>query len=145
MICIEELVLEDHILRKIDAAIDFTHIYELVGNMYCPNNGRPNIDPVVLFKMILIQHLFGIPSLRKTEAVFVNGTYIKENANTKKVIKKAVPKAAKIYEEQLMEEINEERKKNGKKSFDDSKPSDEKEIMESTNDLLHFSDVFRNF
>ncbi|MDE6520748.1 MAG: hypothetical protein K2K91_09905 [Ruminococcus sp.] len=29
-ICIEELVPQDHILRKIDAAIDFTHIYDLV-------------------------------------------------------------------------------------------------------------------
>lgn len=26
MICIEELVPKEHILRKIDAAIDFTHI-----------------------------------------------------------------------------------------------------------------------
>ena len=66
MICIEELVPEDHILRKIDRVIDFTHIYDLVGDLYCADNGRPSIDPVVLFKMILIQHLFGIPSLRKT-------------------------------------------------------------------------------
>ena len=33
MICIEELVPEDHLLRKIEAAIDFTHIYELVGDL----------------------------------------------------------------------------------------------------------------
>ena len=31
------------------------------------------------------------------EAVFVDGTHIKANANIKKVVKKAVPKAAKIY------------------------------------------------
>lgn len=66
MVCIEEMVSKDHILRKIDSAIDFTHIYELVGGMYCKNNRRPSIDPVVIFKMVLIQHLFGIPSLRKT-------------------------------------------------------------------------------
>ena len=54
MICIEELVPEDHILRKIDKAIDFTHIYDLVGDLYCPDNGRASIDPVVLFKMILV-------------------------------------------------------------------------------------------
>lgn len=148
MICIEELVPKEHILRKIDAAIDFTHIYELVGELYCPDNGRPSIDPVVMFKMVLIQHLFGITSLRKTaeevrmnvgyrwflgyllneqtphfstlshnfrnrytpeiveniffwildeinnagylspEAVFVDGTHIKANANTKKVVKR---------------------------------------------------------
>ena len=27
MVCIEEMVPKDHILRKIDSAIDFTHIY----------------------------------------------------------------------------------------------------------------------
>ena len=42
------------------------------------------------------------------EAVFVDGTHIKANANMKKAVKKAVPKAAKVYEKQLMEEINEE-------------------------------------
>ena len=33
---------------------------------YCHDNGRPGTDPVVLIKMVLIQHLFGIPSLRQT-------------------------------------------------------------------------------
>ena len=77
MICIEELVPSDHILRKIDAAIDFTHIYDLVGDLYCPDNGRPSIDPVVLFKMVLIQHLFGIPSLRKTAECYSHTMMLK--------------------------------------------------------------------
>ena len=29
-------------------------------------NVRPGTDPVVLIKMVLLQHLFGIPSLRQT-------------------------------------------------------------------------------
>ena len=65
-VSIEELVPEDHLLRKIDAAVDFNKIYEFVEDLYCPDNGRPSIDPVVLFKMTLIQNLFGIPSLRRT-------------------------------------------------------------------------------
>ena len=32
MVCIEEMVPKDLILRKIDSAIDFTHIYYLVGD-----------------------------------------------------------------------------------------------------------------
>lgn len=194
MICLEDMVAKDHILRKIDEAIDFTHIYDIVKEKYCPDNGRPSIDPVVLFKIVLIQHLFGIPSLRKTaeeikvniayrwflgyllneqtphfstisynfkhrytpevveeifywilseinsagylspEAVFIDGTHIKANANTKKAVKKAVPTAAKRYEEELMKEINEEREENGKKPFDGPKPPQEKEIKESTTD-----------
>ena len=53
-------------LRKIDAAVNFARIYELVEDFYCEDNGRPSCDPVVLFKLVLIQHLFGIRSLRQT-------------------------------------------------------------------------------
>lgn len=66
MLCTDMLVPVDHLLRKIDGAVDFTHIYDLVANLYCEDNGRPSIDPVVLFKMVLIQHLYGIRSLRQT-------------------------------------------------------------------------------
>jgi transposase len=60
------LVPKEHLLRKIDAAVDFTHIYDLVENLYCEDNGRSSCDPVVLFKLEMIQHLFGIRSLRQT-------------------------------------------------------------------------------
>ena len=36
------------------------------GVIHCHDNGRPGTDPVVLIKMVLIQHLYGIPSLRQT-------------------------------------------------------------------------------
>ena len=66
MLCVDMLVPKDHLLRKIDAAVDFTHVYDLVEDLYCEDNGRPSCDPVVLFKLVLIQHLFGIRSLRQT-------------------------------------------------------------------------------
>ena len=53
-VSIETLMPKDHILRKIDSAIDFTRIYDFVEDLYCADNGRPSIDPVVLFKMVLI-------------------------------------------------------------------------------------------
>lgn len=62
----ESLVPKDHLLRKIDAAVDFNRLYEMVEPLYSEDNGRPNVDPVVLFKMVLIQHLYGLPSLRRT-------------------------------------------------------------------------------
>lgn len=62
----ESLVPPKHLLRKIDAAVDFTRIYDMVEPLYCLDNGRPSTDPVVLFKMVLIQHLYGLPSLRRT-------------------------------------------------------------------------------
>ena len=66
MLCTDMLVPGEHLLRKIDAAVDFTHIYDFVADLYCEDNGRPSCDPVVLFKLVIIQHLFGIRSLRQT-------------------------------------------------------------------------------
>ena len=58
---IDSLVPKEHLLRKIDKAVDFNRLYEMVEPLYCEDNGRPSIDPVVLFKMVLIQHLYGLP------------------------------------------------------------------------------------
>lgn len=73
-VCIEELVPEDHLLRKVDKHIDF--ITDKVRPLYCENNGRPSIDPVVLFKMMFIGYLFGIRSERQLEKeIRVNAAY----------------------------------------------------------------------
>ncbi|MBQ6530049.1 MAG: IS1182 family transposase [Clostridia bacterium] len=180
MISIEDLVPQEHLLRQISNAVDFSKIYEFVEELYCDDNGRLSIDPVVLFKMVLIQHLYGLPSLRRTadevslnnayrwflgygltdetphfstisynfrhrfnsdtidkifawilteaaqtgclkpEAVFIDGTHIKANANTKKKIEVEVPVAAKRYADELFKEINNDRENHGKKPFDDN-------------------------
>lgn len=175
----ESLVPAEHLLRKIDAAVDFTRIYDMVEPLYCLDNGRPSIDPVVLFKMVLIQHLYGLASLRRTAeevsanicyrwflgyrlqeetphfstvsynfrhrftaetvdqifawileevaeagylspgVVFIDGTHIKANANTKKQIREQVSVASKHYAQELMEEVNKDREAHGKKPFTD--------------------------
>ena len=65
MLSIEQLVPENHLVRKLDAAIDFSFIYPLVENLYSAC-GRPSIDPVILFKITMIQYVFGIRSMRQT-------------------------------------------------------------------------------
>ena len=62
----EDMVPEESIFRKIDKYIDFTFIYEKVKDLYCNDNGRPSIDPVVLFKIVFIQALDGLKSMRQT-------------------------------------------------------------------------------
>ena len=66
MTTMEELVPKDSLFRKVDKYIDFTFIYDEVKDLYSENNGRPSIDPVVLFKLIFIQTLEGIKSMRQT-------------------------------------------------------------------------------
>lgn len=76
IVSIEDLVPKNHILRKINLAIDFSFIYEEINPLYCLDNGRPSVDPVVLFKMIMIQYLFGIRSMRQTaKEIEVNMAY----------------------------------------------------------------------
>lgn len=73
---IESLVPQDHLLRKIDRVIDFDFIRGKVEHLYCLDNGRPAIDPVMLFKMIFIGYLFGIRSERRlVQDIEVNVAY----------------------------------------------------------------------
>ena len=62
---IDSLVPEGHLLRKIDAELDFDFIYEVTKELYCVDNGRNSIDPVLLFKMQLISYLYGMKSDRE--------------------------------------------------------------------------------
>lgn len=176
---LEALVPKDHLLRKIEKVMDYEWLYERLAPYYCHDNGRPGTDPVVLIKMVLIQHLFGIPSLRQTHqriqdtlsyrwflgyglldeiphfatvsyafckrfpeeltqeifahilnkainnrmvdtsSIFIDGTHIKASANKKKFQKQQAENTAKIYTEQLRQEVNAEREKLGKKPIEE--------------------------
>lgn len=194
MTTMEEIVPKDSLFRKVDKYIDFTFIYDAVKDLYCENNGRPSIDPVVLFKIVFIQALDGIKSMRKTcekikvdaeyrwflgipfgidtphfstfsknyerrfkgtdifENIFINivnqaikynlvdgttfytdSTHKKANANKNKYNDLLV-ETIKERRKWLEDEINEERKKYGKKEFKYKDEIEEKHIKESTTD-----------
>ncbi len=76
MVILEDLVPADHLLRKIDKYINFEFIRDQVRHLYCDNNGRPAVDPVLLFKMLFIGYLFGVRSERQlVREVQVNVAY----------------------------------------------------------------------
>ena len=177
----EILVPKEHLLRKIDKVIDFRRIYPMVAHLYSADKGRPAVDPVVLIKMVLIQHLFAIRSLRQTvkeievnvayrwflgfnlttkiphfatvsyafaqrfpselfeeifawileeavqrgyvepTTVFIDATQIKASANKKKRRKELAQYTAKVYDEQLRKEINQDREEHDKKPVKEKK------------------------
>ena len=180
VISIEDLVPKDHLLRKVEAAIDFSFVREELKGYYSQDNGRPSIDPVVLIKLCIINYMYGLNSMRRTirecevnnayrwflgydllepvphfttfgknynhrfadsdifekifakildeaiscklldtNVIYIDGTHIKANANTKKNVKVQVQKESKHYKKQLLKEINADREKQGKKPFDD--------------------------
>ena len=68
IISLEDMVPENHLVRKLEAAIDWNFIYDLVEPLYCEDNGRPSLDPVTLIKLPILQYMFGIRSMRQTVA-----------------------------------------------------------------------------
>lgn len=76
MVSIESLVPEAHLLRKVDDSVDFSFIRDRVKHLYCEDNGRPALDPVVLFKLLLLGYLYGVRSERQLmREVEVNVAY----------------------------------------------------------------------
>ena len=43
LFCMDDMVPQDHLLRIIDKAIDWSFIYELVEDKYSQDNGRPSM------------------------------------------------------------------------------------------------------
>ena len=71
----ESLIPEKHLLRKIDRMVSFDFIYDFLAPYY-PATGRPSVDPVSMFKMLLIGYLYGIKLERRlVEKVRLNIAY----------------------------------------------------------------------
>jgi transposase len=61
---LDGLVPEDHLLRRIAAGVDFSFVRSLCRPYYS-HTGQPSVDPVVIFKMLLLGYLYGITSERR--------------------------------------------------------------------------------
>lgn len=73
-ITIDQLVPEDHLVRKL-ALIDLSFIYDLVAPYYA-KNGPDSIDPVMLIQIVILQHVFGVKSMRQIiKEIEVNMAY----------------------------------------------------------------------
>lgn len=73
----------------------------------------------------------------KSDAVFLDATHVKANANKNKYVKKMAQHRTHKYKRDLMQELNADREEHGKKPFDDD-PGDEdggeRPLKESTTD-----------
>ena len=63
---IEDLVPQNHLIRKVDKYVDFSFIGEKVRSYYSEDTGRPT-DPIMLFKMMIIGYFYGIRSESQLE------------------------------------------------------------------------------
>jgi transposase len=73
---LSEMIPANHLLVKIDKALDLSFIYDLTKALYCKNNGRPSVDPVLFFRMQMVGYLYGIASDRQLcEEIHLNIAY----------------------------------------------------------------------
>ncbi len=61
---LDGLVPQDHLLRRIARAVDFAFVRRLCRPFYS-HTGQPSVDPVVIFKILLIGYLYGITAERR--------------------------------------------------------------------------------
>ncbi len=74
-VSLDALVPDDHPVRQLSEAIDLRFLYEETKTFYS-HEGRPSVDPVVLFKLYLVAYFFGIASERRLmKEVQVNLAY----------------------------------------------------------------------
>jgi transposase len=67
---------EDHLLRRLEEGLDLSFVRELTAPYYS-HTGQPSVDPVVLFKMMLMGYLYGITSERRlAEEISLNMAYM---------------------------------------------------------------------
>lgn len=52
LVCIGELVPQNHLLRKADRVMNWSFIYDLAKERYSPGSGRPSLDPAILRKIL---------------------------------------------------------------------------------------------
>jgi len=56
----DQLIPKDHFLRQMNELVDFTFVHEELASKYCLDNGRMAIDPIQLFKYLLLKSIYNL-------------------------------------------------------------------------------------
>jgi len=62
---LDEIIPEDHILKRVDKVLDLNWLRDEVKELYCEDNGRPGIDPEAAVRLMLAGFFQGIVQDRK--------------------------------------------------------------------------------
>jgi len=68
----EQMVPEDHLLRRIAAVVDFSFTDELLAHRYSQRYGRPAKEPELMVKLLLLEFLYDLSDVRLAEELRVN-------------------------------------------------------------------------
>lgn len=67
---------ENHLLRRIDKAVDFSFVNELLEGSYCKNFGRPAKEPEMMMKLLFLQYLYNLSDVKVIEEANYNIAFL---------------------------------------------------------------------
>jgi transposase len=67
MVIYDLVVPKDNLLRKINDLVDFSFVYDELKDKYCPDNGRNAIDPIRMFKYLLLKSIYDLSDIDLVE------------------------------------------------------------------------------
>jgi transposase len=71
----EIIIRKDNLLRQIKELIDFSFVRKELVDKYCPDNGRLAIDPIRLFKYLLLKTIYDISDVDVVERSYVDMSF----------------------------------------------------------------------
>ena len=69
---LRDFVDPDHLLIRIDEQFGFAKLVAPIEEHYCPDNGRPAVNPEVMVRTLLICCLYNISSFRRLSAAIAD-------------------------------------------------------------------------
>lgn len=67
---------DDHILKNIDKAVDFSFINKLLEGSYSEHFGRPAKEPEMMAKLLILQYLYNLSDTKVIEETSLNLAYM---------------------------------------------------------------------
>lgn len=71
-----ERIPQDHILRRIAGAVDFSFANKLLEGSYCKKFGRPAKEPEQMLKLLFLEYLYGLSDKKVIEEASVNLAFL---------------------------------------------------------------------
>ncbi|MDQ0879190.1 IS1182 family transposase [Peribacillus sp. V2I11] len=71
----DNVIPQDHLLRRIDETIDFSFIREMLADRYAKDRGRPAEEPEFMFKICLLEYLYNLSDVQVIEHIRLNIAY----------------------------------------------------------------------
>jgi transposase len=71
-----EKIPKDHVLKRINDAVDFSFINELLEGSYCKYYGRPAKEPEMMAKLLILQYLYNHSDVNVIKETQINLAYM---------------------------------------------------------------------